>query len=348
MNKMRFHFLNVGHGDCTFVELPSLPNESTGRLMMVDINNSKSLPTDDKQALAAARGLTLNEFARPGSYSYYANKSWEDYYKELLIDPYDYYTANFSGRSIFRYVQTHPDMDHMSGLHNFFWANKVPLINFWDVDHAKSKTESDFPEGGKHSYLDWLVYTVLRMGISPKGFNPDDTAKSVKDVTVLNKHRHHTGSYWSDDSIQILSPTPELVRLSNESEKWNDVSYVMRFEFGGRSVILAGDAEQNAWQSMVDDIDASLLDCDVLKAAHHGRKSGYHDEAVGRMNPSAVICSVGKKPTTDAHQEYKNQGAEVFSTRSKGTMVATLWEDGEVWIDGPSGNNRLITLPPLV
>jgi len=29
------HFLNVGHGDCTFIELPS------GRLMMIDINNSK-------------------------------------------------------------------------------------------------------------------------------------------------------------------------------------------------------------------------------------------------------------------------------------------------------------------
>ncbi|HKP99795.1 MAG TPA: hypothetical protein VJ735_05640 [Actinomycetes bacterium] len=27
------HFLNVGHGDCTFVDLPS------GRLMMIDINN---------------------------------------------------------------------------------------------------------------------------------------------------------------------------------------------------------------------------------------------------------------------------------------------------------------------
>lgn len=314
--------------------------------MLVDINNSKSLSDDDKEGLAAVRGISAYEFSRPGSYNYALNKSWEDYYKDMLVDPHDYYLANFDGQHIFRYVQTHPDMDHMSGLHNFFWIKKIPLVNFWDIDHTKTKEESDFPEGGKHSYLDWLVYRVLGMGISPKGFNSEDTEKSVKDIKVMKKFRHHAGSYWSDDNMRILSPTPELLKDSSEAEKWNDLSYVMRFDFGGRSIILAGDAEQNAWQSMVDGIDASLLDCDILKAAHHGRKSGYHDDAVELMDPHIVICSVGKKPDTDAHLDYKNQGAEVFSTRSKGTMVVTVWEDGEIWVDDTNGN-RLSTLEPL-
>jgi hypothetical protein len=43
---VELHFLNVGHGDCTFIDLPS------GRLMMIDINNSKSLPEGDVIALA--------------------------------------------------------------------------------------------------------------------------------------------------------------------------------------------------------------------------------------------------------------------------------------------------------
>src|SRR5256885_8759987 len=131
MKNMRFHFLNVGHGDCTFVELPS------GRLMLIDINNSKSLSDKEKAGLAAARGISTYEFSRPGSYNYALNKSWEDYYEDMLVDPHDYYRANFDGRHIFRYVQTHPDMDHMSGLHRFFWEEEVPLVNFWDVAHAK-------------------------------------------------------------------------------------------------------------------------------------------------------------------------------------------------------------------
>ena len=57
------HFLNVGHGDCTFIELPS------GRLMMIDINNTKSLPWDDKVALAAANRVDVLEFSRSASSS---------------------------------------------------------------------------------------------------------------------------------------------------------------------------------------------------------------------------------------------------------------------------------------
>jgi hypothetical protein len=75
------HFLNVGHGDCTFVELP------TGRLMMIDINNSKTLPDDDVAALAASRRLSLHEFKRLGSYA--GLRSWKNYYESLLVDPYD-------------------------------------------------------------------------------------------------------------------------------------------------------------------------------------------------------------------------------------------------------------------
>ena len=60
MESLVAHFLNVGHGDCTFIELPS------GRLMMIDINNSKSLPETDKDALAAAKGISVREFAGTG------------------------------------------------------------------------------------------------------------------------------------------------------------------------------------------------------------------------------------------------------------------------------------------
>lgn len=336
MKKMVFHFLNVGHGDCTFVELPS------GRLMLIDINNSKALSDPEKAALAASRGITAYEFSRPGSYAF--NKSWEEYYKSLLVDPYDYYVEHFGTTPVFRHIQTHPDMDHMSGLHNFYWVKQVGLSNFWDVAHAKSKTADDFPAGGKHAYEDWLVYELLRSGHRPNPYNPD---LLLNDLKVMNVHRFNTGNYWTDDSISILSPTPELVKASNEAENWNDLSYVLRFEFGGRSVILAGDAEQAAWQSMLDNVPAKLLNCDVLKASHHGRKSGYHEDAVAAMDPHVVICSIGKKPdNADAHEDYKNQGAQVFSTRNKGTMVATIWEDGEVWVKDASGE-RLAELPIL-
>ncbi|MGW0585417.1 hypothetical protein ACWD25_58325, partial [Streptomyces sp. NPDC002920] len=188
---MKIHFLNVGHGDCTIVELPS------GRLMMIDINNSKSLPEADEEALAESSGVSLYDFRFRRSQLVKGEfRSWEDYYKSLLVNPADYFKENFPGKSLFRYVQTHPDMDHMSGLHRLFWQDKIPVENFWDVDHDKELEESGFDKG-KYAYVDWLVYKCLRSGIGP------DESKQK----VLNNLRGASAQYWTDDNIEILSPT---------------------------------------------------------------------------------------------------------------------------------------------
>lgn len=322
---LKIHFLNVGHGDCTFVELPS------DRLMMVDINNSKSLPELDMDALAAAQGVDRFTFRYGKAY---AGKSWDDYYKSLLVDPFEYYASHFSGRSVFRYIQTHPDMDHMSGLHRFFWQEKVPVLNFWDVDHSKDLKEENF-EDSPHSYADWLTYQVLRLGDGPDG----------SAHKVIKAYQQDTNQFWTDDDIAILGPTAELVEYCDRRQAWNNASYVLRLAYGGRSVILPGDAEKPEWDSIESHIP-EYLPCDILKAAHHGRESGYSESATDTMSPSIVICSVGKKPDTDASDEYSSHGAKVLSTRYHGTVTVTIWHDGEVWVDNHRGE-RIASLPVL-
>jgi beta-lactamase superfamily II metal-dependent hydrolase len=332
MAALKLHFLNVGHGDSTFVELPS------GRLMMIDINNTKSLPHDDEVALAAEHQLSLTEFKSAmfgKALTSWQRKSWEDHYEDLLVDPIDFYRANFDGRSIFRYIQTHPDMDHMTGLHRFFWQEKITLENFWDTANTKDVNEDDCNKS-RYAYIDWLVYSILRAGQGPD----ESTHKA------LENYRDETGQYWTDDDIQVLSPTIELINAGNATNHWNDMSYVLKLTHGGRSVILPGDAEQSAWDSITDQYWQGELDCDILKAAHHGRKNGYHEEAVKEMDPEVVICSVGKKPSTDASADYARHGAKVLSTRFHGTISVTIWHDGEVWVDDRNGV-RIHSLPPL-
>ena len=328
MRSLVAHFLNVGHGDCTFVELPS------GRLMMIDINTSKSLPDTDKQALAAAKGITVREFAGAGLRM--GKRSWQDYYESLLVDPHDYYLAIFSGREIFRYVQTHPDMDHMTGLHRFFWLHKVPLLNFWDTANSKQLSKADF-EHSRYDYQDWLTYQALRAGRGPQ---------KEQEHRVLKITRMDSGQYWTDDGIQVFSPTDQLVGGFNDSGDFNDCSYVFKISFGGRSLVLPGDAEEPAWKSMLSELAPGLLSCDILKAAHHGRDSGFYEPAVKAMSPSVVIVSVGEKPDTDASDDYDRIADRVLSTRYNGTIKVTIWQDGEVWIDDHDGE-RLAALPVL-
>ncbi|WP_158838851.1 ComEC/Rec2 family competence protein [Streptomyces sp. NRRL S-1022] len=323
-----FHFLNVGHGDCTFIEFPS------GRLMMVDINNSKSLPESDVEALAENKGLSTYAFKHSSSVGY---RSWEQHYQSLLVDPYDYYQANFPGQSIFRYVQTHPDMDHMSGLHRFFWQERVDLVNFWDTSHTKELDEGSF-DHGKYAYVDWAVYNCLRLGVGPEKASGENGKHKV-----IKAGRGHSALYWNQDGIEVLSPTPELISACNECGQYNDCSYVLKFTHAGRSVILPGDAEGAAWNSILAHYGKEYLSCDVLKASHHGRMSGYHEEAVSAMRPDTVICSVGKKPSTDASDEYARVANRVLSTRYNGSIKVKIWDDGDIWIYDHSGS-RIATI----
>jgi beta-lactamase superfamily II metal-dependent hydrolase len=216
MDSTKIHFLNVGHGDCTIIEHPS------GRLTMIDVNNSKALPEDDEVALAEAKGLSLAQFRAGTSLT----RSWEEYYQSLLVDPREYWRTNFPGRPMFRYIQTHPDMDHLSGLASMFWGEKVVLENFWDVDHAKEKTESDF-DHGPNDWNDWLAYVALRGG----RHGASGTHK------VLNLTRGDTAKFWTEDGLTVLGPTQDLIDYCGRIDNYNNCSYVLRLDYGGRRVI---------------------------------------------------------------------------------------------------------------
>ena len=322
---VRIHFLNVGHGDCTLIE------HASGRLTMIDVNNSKSLPEESLAALAARHGLTLDEFRYGRVHKDYAF-TWADYYESLLVDPAEYLGQRFAGRSIFRYIQTHPDMDHLSGLHRIFVQEGIELVNFWDTEHTKSFVEADF-EGTQYSWDDWVAYTDLRSG--------------RHGAKVLNLLQDAEGEFYADDRLEVLAPTAGLLESANQAENWNRSSYVLKVSYAGRSVILPGDAEEVTWNAIEEVYDKDDLACDVLKAAHHGRESGYSESATEKMDPSIVVCSVGKKPDTDASDEYQSHGARVYSTRYQGTITVTIAPNGGVTVANHEGE-VIDDLPRLV
>ena len=276
--------------------------------------------------------MTLSAFKSRGLL---AKRSWEEYYRSLLVDPTDYYLDHFKGRSVFRYIQTHPDMDHMSGLCRFFWQEEVSLVNFWDTLHKKDFDEDEFDKS-RYDWSDWLVYKLMQGGELKEGSRHK----------TLHQHLGDRGNFWTEDGLVVLGPTHDLVDYCNKQQKWNNSSYVLAVEFGGRRVILPGDAENPAWDSIEANVDEDDFCCDILKAAHHGRESGYSETAVDLMDPSIVICSVGKRPDTDASDEYRDHGADVLSTRYNGSITATIWADGEVWVDDREGK-RIASLPIL-
>lgn len=312
---MKITFLNVGHGDCTVIE------HATGRLTVVDVNNCSEL---DEETLAEvsqyyrARSTKLMIAEALGGRTYGMVK--EAGYNIELTNPIEFLTKNYPGKDIFRYVQTHPHMDHMSGLEQLK-AHNIDIVNFWDTEH-------DFtPELTTDSDRDsWNEYRRLRNSAngSPK---------------VLRHFCDATGTYWNrgqdgvdtGDGIDILHPNPATLQAIQESENINDLSYVLRVTLGGVRIILAGDAEAAVWDDLVARYGADLK-CSVLKASHHGRDSGYHEKAMSLMKPKYTIVSVGKKPETDACDKYRKHSENVWSTRWKGNIEISYDAAGKATI----------------
>lgn len=310
---IRVHFLNVGDGDCTIVD-----HEESGRITWIDINNSRALTSDE---IAELTGKTLMEVLVSKLLGQPINEASQ--FESLLVDPVDYWKQNFSGRTIHRFVVTHPDMDHLSGLHRLVHQEKVSITNFWTTTHTKDFTEDEF-SGTRYDYRDWLTYKEL--------LNGDHGNK------VLLLHRGSTGQYWDEDGITILSPTTQLDELAVQKDDYNISSYVLLITHGDSHIILGGDADtDNAWPDIYQCVsDSAWSTVELLKASHHGRKTGYYQPAAKAMSPKHTIVSVGKKPETDASQLYA-QYSSVYSTRFYGTIVARCWADGDIWLYDASG-----------
>jgi competence protein ComEC len=98
--------------------------------------------------------------------------------------------------------------------------------------------------------------------------------------------------------------------------------------------VLGGDTDEATWKKLYDRYQGNLPKIQLLKASHHGRKSGYHMPSVRAMNPDLTVVSVGelkdKHDAAASYEKFSNKGC--YSTIDQGDIIARCWVDGEVWL----------------
>lgn len=326
-DRLEVHFLNVDHGDCTIIRHSGDEHRQKGRISFVDINDWKNKQPDDEEESIAGLSNYIEKLSVNASQStspYYKEQIREEEYAEkYLDDPLEYFRSDVAehDQDIWRFICTHPDMDHLSGLDRLCEHEAISV--FWDTDHKKYLSDrEDWPP--KYDKADWDRYADIRNG---------DTGHQYIQPT-----RGSQEQYWEDDNVQILHPSPEFVRELNEENEdednpeYNDISYVLKLNTRAGAILLPGDAEEAAWEEILDRWGTEMLeDVRVLKASHHGRKDGFYKEAVEAMDPEYVVVSVGLKPTTDAYSDYYrvcDNNTKIWSTRQYGTIWFTIAKRG--------------------
>jgi beta-lactamase superfamily II metal-dependent hydrolase len=303
------HFLNVGHGDCTIIRHPGSEKRKEGRISVVDIHDWDHLRQDESEELVAGLSSFLKSSLSSG---YQKHISEEEYAEEYLDDPVSYYQDEFSDvkNSVWRFISTHPDMDHLAGIKQFH--EEIGFEVMWDTNHSKTLDTGD-GWNEKFNREDWYRYKKIRQGDS--------------DTKAIRPGRGSQKNFWEQDNIQILHPTGGFVDdVDSQSGGYNNASYVLKIKHGSQSFLLPGDVEEEAWKGILDYWPTDVLsDINILKASHHGRKSGFYRPAIEVMDPDTVIVSVGNKDEHDGYYLYRDacsSNTDILSTRQYGTVQA--------------------------
>lgn len=305
---LKIHFLNVGDGDCCILEFPD-------RTTMVDINASKDIGKDSANEMVDAVGLKYPEkkASKKKKKTSDANQILSEMGYELTPqDPIDYLKEN-NIKSIFRFISTHPHMDHLKHFGELTQTNDI--ANAWII---KNKFKNNKKLDKESRVDDWKTYTQLR----------DNASTSIEEkkssyIHVLRPMDKSSEDFYNEDNIKILSPTADLVKLAEKKNHQNFMSYILLIEWGHHKIVLGGDGEKPNWKYVMEHYKDQIKDVSILKASHHGRETGFYEEAVRHMNPKYTILSVGNtiQPKDDATKLYKEISENVITTRWKGNVV---------------------------
>ncbi len=296
------HFLNVLEGDCNIIK------HGSGRTTVMDVSNAYN--DEDTDAEKAAKESKEREERRTRT-NVPSNKT--DYKQKLDPDnPIDYLRNNVGIDSIFRFIISHPDMDHLDGIKDLF-AEFSPT-NTWDTDNNKEiAANANFAGYNKE---DWEFYTKLRGGKNTE----------TKRLTYFDTSAR--ADFWKNDGLQILCPSRELLDTANETGDYNDASYVILYRVakkGGGSwkIVFAGDSNDDSWEHILKNYKEAVSNVDVLLAPHHGRDSGRSYDFLDVLKPKVTLFG----NASSKHLAYDCYPSIRITNNQAGYVVIDISED---------------------
>ena len=281
------HFLNVGPGDCSIIQ------HASGRVTMIDVCKAR-VPKPSSDVLGAL--ILALELKSSRQLPMMDNPI--SYMQDRNID------------HIFRFILSHPDMDHMDGLKDVF--SEFSPLNFWDTENTCTKS---FSNTSPYREEDWYFYKQLRDG---KMANP-------KRLTLYSGARSQLynlkGEYGEpQDGLYILSPTQALVAEANRTNEFNDASYVVLYRSLAGRILFCGDAHDKTWEHVLENHLTDIYRVELMIAPHHGRDSGRDRSFLSEVMPKLTLFGVAPSAHL-AYDAWRNRGLDYITSNQAGTII---------------------------
>jgi len=311
------HFLNVGDGDCNIIK------HDSGSISVIDVCNAKQ-PSVNNLAKALSILSERPALGIPNALAGNYNQ------KKNPTNPIEYMNS-FGYRNIFRFILTHPDMDHMDGIELLFSTFRP--TNFWDTNHNKEMSIWELAES-KYDKKDWQFYQTIR--------NSKDSPKTLNYYAgTEHKYFNQDDNGTGGDGLYILSPYKHLLDRQNQlkSNDYNDCSYVILFYCQGKKIVFSGDSHDSTWEEILD-ADSKyrqyIEDVDVLVAPHHGRHSDRDFSFLDVLRPKMSLFGNASSDHL-AYSEWSNRGLFKITNNQAGNVIINISADNlDVYVENES------------
>lgn len=290
------HFLNVGKGDCTLIE------HASKHITVVDICKGNYEPLTKPLTYAEATAAALDEAVARIKGNFGMSKK--------TTNPISY-LKDVGVRSVFRFILTHPDMDHLDGFDALL--NQFTVSNYWDSGVRKSKP--DFKNSIAYKEQDWDRYEGVCNG-------------KEKGITLLTKNAGGRFKYANrkedgtggGDGLYILAPDNALAEAANSNGDVNDASYVLLYRSAGGRILIPGDAHDETWEYVIEHYKEDVENCSVLFAPHHGRKSGRKFDFLDVVKPKITFFGCASSGDL-AYNAWSARNLRVVTNNQAGNIV---------------------------
>lgn len=292
---LKVYFIDIGQGDCIFIELPD------GKNMLID--------TGEKRNAGKAK---IDKYLRDEK----GNKVTIDYC-----------------------VATHPDSDHI-GLMPYVYEQYDVLKSYRPYVYSENKSASALPyelnkgikiKNSSNIYYDYI--TNVNAEQTYWEFFKDDSDFS-------NGFTGKDGEIY-EYTVNFVMPYADNLNDYQYFTTPNDFSAVIMLEYADRKILFTGDIEyetgkKGAEQSFIREFSTSnsaMVDCDVLKVAHHGSDSSTSLEFLSLVKPeySVISCGLSNKhrhPLKSTLDNLVKCGSEIYRTDLQGTIILTIDSKG--------------------
>lgn len=205
-------------------------------------------------------------------------------------------------KGITRFISTHPDQDHISGLVEL--DDNLGILNFYCVkNHATKESPT----------ADFERYCLLRD-------HPTKAFHIYKGCSRrwMNENNEERGSAGIDILWPAVSDEDYQSALEDAADGLtpNNISCIVKYTLnGGATMLWMGDLETDFMEKIEHKVDIPKID--ILFAPHHGRDSGKVPQSwLEAMTPGLIV--IGEAPS-----EYLNyyQGNDTITQNSTGDIL---------------------------